>query len=125
VGGPDWHVVGCDVSADALVVAALNRCRLGLGGRLAVVRGSLLDWLGQPADLVVANLPYIPSNRVPDLMPEVSEWEPTLALDGGRDGTYLMRRLLYDARRTVRAGGTILLELDPGQTELQIGRAHV
>ena len=55
-------------------------------------------------------------------MPEVSQWEPTLALDGGRDGTYLMRRLLYDAARTVRPGGTILLELqDPGQPELLRG----
>jgi release factor glutamine methyltransferase len=114
---PGCRVVGCDVSADALAVAVVNRKWLGLGGRLALVRGSLLDWLREPADLVVANLPYIASDRVPTLMPEVSRWEPHLALDGGPDGTDLMRRLLADARRVVRPGGTLLLELDPEQAE--------
>jgi release factor glutamine methyltransferase len=115
---PAWRMIGSDLSADALTVATINRHRLGLDGRLAFVQGSLLDWLGRRVDIVVANLPYIPSSRVAELMPEVSQWEPTLALDGGRDGTYLMRRLLYDAMRTVRPGGTILLELDPGQPEM-------
>jgi len=114
---PDWRVVASDVSADALAVAAINRQRLGLDGRVGLVRGSLLDWLGEPADIVMANLPYIPSHRVPELMPEVSRWEPTLALDGGLDGAELMRRLLMDAPRTVKPGGTILLELDPGQPD--------
>jgi release factor glutamine methyltransferase len=112
---PTWRIVASDLSADALAVAAINRQRLGLDGRLPLVRGSLLDWLGEPANLVVANLPYIPSDRVPNLMPEVSRWEPALALDGGADGTDLMRRMLVDAQRIVRPGGTILLELDPEQ----------
>jgi release factor glutamine methyltransferase len=109
------RVVACDVSPDALAVAAANRDRLGLAGRLPLVRGSLLSWLREPADLVLANLPYIPSARVPALMPEVAEWEPHLALDGGADGLDLVRTLLADAPRIVRPGGTILLELDPEQ----------
>ena len=48
-------------------------------------------------------------------MPEVRDWEPHLALDGGADGLDLIARLLADAERTVRPGGTILLELDPEQ----------
>jgi release factor glutamine methyltransferase len=48
-------------------------------------------------------------------MPEVAEWEPHLALDGGPDGLDLVRDLLADAPRIVRPGGTILLELDPEQ----------
>jgi release factor glutamine methyltransferase len=114
---PDCLVVGSDVSADALAVAARNRARLGLDGRLGLVRGGLLDWLGEPADLVVANLPYLTTARVPTLMPEVSRWEPRLALDGGADGTDLIRRLLSDTLRVVRPGGSILLELDPEQIE--------
>jgi release factor glutamine methyltransferase len=112
---PRATVVACDISADALAVAALNRDRLSLRDRLHLVRGNLLDWLRQPADLVVANLPYIPSARVPTLMPEVADWEPRQALDGGPDGLDLVRALLTDARRVVRPGGTILLELDPEQ----------
>jgi release factor glutamine methyltransferase len=112
---PAARVVACDVSPDALAVAAANRDRLGLAERLPLVRGSLLSWLREPADLVLANLPYIPSTRVPALMPEVSAWEPHLALDGGADGLDLVRLLLADVPRIVRPGGSILLELDPEQ----------
>ena len=108
-------VIGCDVSADALVVAGINRDRLNVRDRLHLVRGSLLSWLGQPVDLVVANLPYIPSARISTLMPEVANWEPHLALDGGHDGLDLIRALLADAPRIVKPGGTILLEMDPEQ----------
>ena len=117
---PHAWVVGCDVSPDALAVAAINRDRLGLNeqaGSLPLVRGSLLSWLGRPADLVLANLPYLPTGRLPVLMPEVRDWEPVLALDGGTDGLDLIARLLADSERTVRPGGTILLELDPEQVE--------
>jgi release factor glutamine methyltransferase len=112
---PFARVVACDLSADALTVAAQNRARLGLSGRLALVRGSLLSWLRAPAELIVANLPYIPAARIQTLMPEVAEWEPRLALDGGPDGLDLVRVLLANATRTMRSGGTILLELDPEQ----------
>jgi len=109
------RVVGCDVSHEALTVAARSRNRLGLRGRVHLVQGGLLSWLRQPADLVVANLPYIPGARLPTLMPEVAHWEPRLALDGGPDGLDLVRALLADARRAVKPGGSILLELDPEQ----------
>lgn len=114
---PFATVVGCDVSREALSVAATNRDRLKLGRRLHLVNGHLLTWLGQPADLVVANLPYVPSARIPTLMPEVADWEPRLALDGGSDGLDLVRALLADAPRAVRPGGSILLELDPEQMQ--------
>lgn len=108
-------VVASDLSADALAVAAQNRDRLGLHDRLQLVRGSLLSWLRHPADLVVANLPYLPTARIPSLMAEVAEWEPHVALDGGADGLDLIRQLLDDAQRFVSPGGTILLEMDPEQ----------
>ncbi|MCC7368725.1 MAG: peptide chain release factor N(5)-glutamine methyltransferase [Chloroflexi bacterium] len=114
---PDAEVLACDVSAEALQIAAANRVALGLEGRLRLVCGSLLSWLGRPADLVLANLPYLPTGRLPHLMPEVRDWEPHLALDGGADGLELIAALLADASRTVCPGGTILLELDPEQVE--------
>jgi release factor glutamine methyltransferase len=114
---PSSDVVACDLSAEALTVAALNVDRLGLRGRVALVRGDLLEWLRRPVDLVVANLPYVPTARFPALMPEVANWEPRLALDGGMDGLHLIRRLLADVPRVVRLGGTVLLELDPEQAD--------
>jgi release factor glutamine methyltransferase len=109
-------LVACDTSAEALAVAALNRERYGLDERVSLVRGDLLSWTRGPVDVVVANLPYVPSGRLSDPQPEVS-FEPRLALDGGPDGTDSARRLLRKAPRLLRAGGTVLLELDPPQIE--------
>ncbi len=112
---PYARVVASDVSAAALVVADLNRRRFGLAERVALVRGDLLEWLGDTIDLVVANLPYLPTDRLPSLQPEVGCFEPRLALDGGPDGGGLARRLLFRPDQLVQPGGTLLLELDPEQ----------
>jgi release factor glutamine methyltransferase len=117
LGAPELRVVGVDASAGALAVADVNRRRLGLADRVRLVRGSLLEWLGTPADLVVANLPYLPSARLATLGAEVARFEPRPALDGGPDGTDLIRRLVRQAPGRVRPGGTLLLELDPDQVE--------
>ena len=109
------RVVACDVSADALAVAARNRARLGLEWRVGLVRGDLLTWLGRPSDLVLANLPYLQPSRAPELMPEVAEYEPHVALFAEGEGLALIHRLLADARRIVRPGGSLLLELEPDQ----------
>ena len=114
---PDAQVIACDVGADALAVAAHNRSRLGLDRRVGLVRGDLLTWLARPADLILANLPYLPMSRAPDLMPEVTGYEPHLALFTEDDGLQLIRRLLKDARRAVRTGGSLLLEVDPDQVK--------
>ncbi|MBA2448413.1 MAG: hypothetical protein H0V51_10355, partial [Chloroflexi bacterium] len=106
-----------DVSAAALAVADVNRRRLDLVERVSLVHGDLLDWLAAPADLVVANLPYLPTASIADLQPEVAHFEPHQALDGGPDGTDLIRRLLSSARHLVCQGGTVLLELEPNQLQ--------
>lgn len=114
---PDARVVAVDRSAAALRVAALNCRRLEAAERVRLVQGDLLTWLGSRPDLVVANLPYVPTARLGALMPEVSRFEPWGALDGGPDGTDAIRRLLDQARELVRPTATILLELDPDQVE--------
>ena len=113
---PRIHVVASDTSAQALAVAALNREQYGIDERVSLVQGDLLSWTGGPVDLVVANVPYLPSGRLPDLEPELG-FEPRLALDGGPDGAEPARRLLRQAPRLLRAGGAVLLELDPPQIE--------
>ena len=114
---PASRVIAADVSADALAVAGVNRRRLDLVERVSLVRGNLLDWLAARADLVVANLPYLPSSTLAALDPEVARFEPRQALDGGPDGAALIRRLLRQTHRLVRGGGAVLLELDPDQVE--------
>ncbi|HYU19276.1 MAG TPA: peptide chain release factor N(5)-glutamine methyltransferase [Chloroflexota bacterium] len=114
---PEALVVAVDDSTAALEVAEANRRQLGLAERVRLMRGDLLGWLGSAADLVVANLPYLPSSRIGALGPEVREFEPRHALDGGQDGADLMRRLLAQAPARIRSGGSLLLEVDPPQVE--------
>ena len=65
-------------------------------------------------DLIVSNLPYVPTQRIPTLQPEI-QWEPALALDGGPEGLALLLRLLEQAATKLKDHGIILLELDPEQ----------
>ena len=66
-------------------------------------------------DLVVANLPYLPSALIRSLPDEVAAWEPRLALDGGPDGMALLRRLVGGAAGVLGAGGSLLMEIGEEQ----------
>lgn len=108
---PDLPVTGLDVSPAALAVAARNRARLSVP--VALVRGSLTSAVGRAA-VVVANLPYIPSEDIEHLEPEVRDGEPRLALDGGADGLDLVRALVQDCAVRLRPR-LLLLEVMVGQ----------
>ncbi|NLP37309.1 MAG: peptide chain release factor N(5)-glutamine methyltransferase [Firmicutes bacterium] len=91
---PTATVVGVDVSAGALKVAAQNACRHRVIERLTLLQGDLYaPVVGQAFDLVVSNPPYIPSAEVLQLEETVKNYEPLLALDGGTDGLAFYRRL--------------------------------
>ena len=106
----DVAVVAVDLSLDAARVAGANAHVLGLGDRVRVVVADLTSALACPADLVVSNPPYLPSALLDRLEPEVARHEPRLALDGGPDGLAVIRRLVSDARRSLRPGGALVLE---------------
>jgi release factor glutamine methyltransferase len=111
---PAGRVFAVDVADAVLDVAAYNIRAHGVGDRVTLVIGDLLDAVPEPVDLVVANLPYIPTARIPTLQPEVQQ-EPVLALDGGADGLDLIRRLLVQAEDKLKDNGIMLLEMDPEQ----------
>lgn len=104
-----------DLDEAALETTRANVDQLGLGQRVAVLRGDLLNPIPmhRPVHWVVSNPPYIPSREIDALMPEVARHEPRLALDGGPDGLELYRRLVPEARRRVRHG--LLLEVGHDQ----------
>ncbi len=116
---PGLRVVATDLSAAALRVARGNARALELGTRLTFVRGDLLEpWRPDGAGFaaVVSNPPYIPSAAIADLEPEVRDWEPHLALDGGADGLTVVRRLAAAAGPLLAPGGVLCLEIGDGQT---------
>lgn len=112
---PDGTVDAVDISADALEVATANAQRLGLAGRTRFFQSDLLASVDGVYDTITANLPYVPSHEIDLLQPEITKHEPRLALDGGRDGLDLVRRLVQQAPAHLKPGGMLALEIGDGQ----------
>lgn len=112
---PRARVLATDVSLPALEVARWNAHRHGVLNRVHVVCSSALEAL-QPAslDLVVANPPYLTTEEWKHAQPEL-RWEPRLALDGGADGLEVVRSIVAGARRVLRPGGWLILEVGATQ----------
>jgi len=110
---PQVRIAARDVSARALRVAAENIARHRLRRRIVTVQADLLRGAG-PADLILANLPYI-SGKQRRVRPRELKYEPALALDGGEDGLDLIRAALAQAPAVLAPGGGVLIECDPAQ----------
>jgi release factor glutamine methyltransferase len=110
-GEAEVHAV--DVSSPALALARENALALGLEDRIQFHEGSLLAPLAGEFALVVANLPYVPAAEIPGLAREVQH-DPVLALDGGPDGTVLIRTLILEARKLLK--GLLALEIGHDQS---------
>ncbi len=116
---PTALVHALDISEAALALARENAVRHGLEGRVQFHLGNGFAALpaGLQIDLVVANPPYIASNEIASLQPEVRDHDPRLALDGGGDGLDFYRRLAAESRAWLAPGGRIMLEFGDGQAE--------
>ena len=115
---PGGKGLGVDVSEEALAVARENAANLGLAGRVALLRGDWTQGLAEASfDLVVSNPPYIPTQDIEGLQPEVSRYEPRLALDGGLDGLDAYRILAPEILRVIKPGGRFLVEIGFDQAE--------
>jgi release factor glutamine methyltransferase len=109
---PEASVTAIDASPNALALARENAERLG--ATVTFVEGDLLPTESEKFDLIVANLPYIPSGEIPTLSREVQR-DPHSALDGGADGLDLVRRLIEQAIPRLEPGGKMLLEIGHDQ----------
>lgn len=105
-----------DLSPQALAVAQENCQRLG--AEVVIWQSDLFDQVRESYDVIVSNPPYIVSTLIPELMPEVREHEPIMALDGGADGCLFYRRLVSEAGKYLQDGGKLFLEIgyDQGET---------
>ena len=110
----DVRFVATDVSADALALATENAVAHGVADVVEFRQADLTESPEMPpADLLLANLPYIPSATVPTL-PVAASFEPTMALDGGEDGLDLVRRLIDQLPEALVVDGFALLEIGAG-----------
>lgn len=109
-------VLALDRSRAALQVAQENVRHFGLMNRVYLVQADLLNPVDTSFDLICANLPYIPTSRLPTL--RVTDYEPLEALDGGPKGLNLIQRLLEQAPYCISAGGLLLIEIDASQAEV-------
>jgi release factor glutamine methyltransferase len=117
---PESTIHAVDYSLEALAIAQENAHNLGLADRIRFYQGSwwqpLAALKGQFSGMV-SNPPYIPSNIVPTLQPEVAKHEPHLALDGGFDGLDDIRHLIEFSPSYLKPGGIWLIEMMAGQAE--------
>ncbi len=103
--------LGTDLSEEALEAARENAVRLGLQERAAFRQGDLWEPVGDERfDLIVSNPPYVPTEVIPTLEPEVRCGEPYAALDGGEDGLVFYRRIMREAAGHLKPSGIIIVE---------------
>ncbi len=118
----DCQGVGVDLSTEALKVAAHNAVLLGNNGiantmDAAFVQSNLFENVDGKFDIIVSNPPYIKTEVIDTLMPEVKDFEPMMALDGMEDGLYFYRRIILDAKKHLLRGGQLFFEIGYDQGE--------
>jgi release factor glutamine methyltransferase len=103
----------CDISSEALAVARANCQRYHVTDRVHLLQGDLLSPIPEPVDILIANLPYVGTEEIPEISLDVLDYEPHLALFSGSQGLDLIVRLLEQAqqRTKVKANAVILLEI--------------
>ena len=112
---PNAVGVGTDISTAALQVARANAARNDLAGRATFLACDIAAGVAGPFDLIVANPPYVARGDIASLAPEVRDFDPALALDGGPDGLDGYRAIAANARALLAPGGKLVVELGIGQ----------
>lgn len=117
---PDTKITALDISSEALDLAQQNAAKNNVAERIEFMQGDGFQALVSGTidfDLIISNPPYIPSAEISTLDPEVRDFDPPRALDGGADGLAFYRRLAAEARPFLKPGGKIMLEFGDGQGE--------
>lgn len=122
---PQAKIYATDISPSALKVAEINCRRHSVIGQIELLQGNLIEPLPGAVDLIVANLPYVKDREFVDLSREIGEYEPTIALAGGKDGLDKIREMLGQMREKGdvhldRWPAYVLLEIGQGQAETVI-----
>lgn len=113
LAGIAYEITLTDVSTRAIEVAQINWQCLMPKSSATFIESDLLSGLSkQTFDVVLANLPYVPSNRIAKLADSVKHFEPIIALDGGKDGWQLIAKLLKQLPKFITNDSVVFLEID-------------
>jgi release factor glutamine methyltransferase len=116
---PDVEIWATDVSPDALEVARGNASKHSLDARIRFLESDLFSSFNnmtQSFDVILSNPPYIPREDYDSLPPEVGQYEPRTALDGGEGGLFFINRLILEAKDFLKTGGWLMMEMASFQT---------
>jgi release factor glutamine methyltransferase len=119
VNAPNALIHSVDVSHEALALARENAADNHVTEQIQFHLGDFFTALpgGSRFDAIVSNPPYIPSDEINSLPPEVRDFDPKLALDGGADGLDFYRRIAKEAPPFLKSGGRLMVEFGDGQAE--------
>ena len=103
--------VGIDISGKAIKVAKKNSSKLGLNKRVKFFNKSLEDIHGYKFDLIISNPPYIRTSDIKSLSEDIKRFEPIIALDGGKDGLDVIKKVIYKSKTILKRKGMLALEI--------------
>ncbi|MBM3211604.1 peptide chain release factor N(5)-glutamine methyltransferase, partial [Candidatus Poribacteria bacterium] len=114
----NWRILATDISFKSLLVAKENAKLNDVLDRVNFLQTHLFSGISQKQrfDWVVSNPPYIPTKELPGLAPEISKYEPKIALDGGFDGLDIIRKLLLESHKILKPQGKLAMEIGHGQS---------
>lgn len=118
---PNATGLAVDISGAALAIAARNAANLGLANRCDFLLSDWTDRVTGEFDIALSNPPYIETHDIRCLEPEVAEFDPLSALDGGEDGLHAYRILIPQIRNILKPEGFTALELGQGQADAVTG----
>ena len=115
---PEVTGIGVDADGEALELARENAVQLDLAARTEFFHGSWSAWTGwRDCDLIISNPPYIRSDVIPTLNPDVRDYDPMAALDGGPDGLDAYREIIQLGAEQMKAGAHLVLEIGYDQKQ--------
>ncbi len=107
--------IAVDISAKCLLIAKKNALLHNVNDRIKFYKKSSDDFYDKKFDLIVSNPPYISTNDLRNLAEDIRKYEPLDALDGGKDGLDVIKKVIYKAKYTLKLNGKLALEIGKGQ----------
>ncbi|MBU0686806.1 MAG: peptide chain release factor N(5)-glutamine methyltransferase [Candidatus Margulisbacteria bacterium] len=122
---PNCEVTAIEISEKALEIARKNAEKFGVANKITFLKGNFLAPLAnRKFDMIVSNPPYIASAQIKTLMPDVRDFEPTGALDGGEDGLKYIKQLLEQAPALLSDKGYLIIEIGEDQKAKTLAAAQ-